>query len=60
MRGQTSRLSLKSAKEKSVEEILKSADPVSDAEALFFLSSLLSSHDKVLEAFLDSSHPPLE
>ena len=60
MRGQTSRLSLKSAKEKSAEEILKSADPVSDAEALFFLSSLLSSHDKVLEAFLDSSHTPQE
>lgn len=60
MRGQTSRLSLKSAKEKSREEILKSPDPVSDAEALFFLSSLLSSHDKVLEAFLDSSHTPEE
>lgn len=60
MKGQTSRLSLESVKKRSEAEILKSPDPVSSAQALFFLSSLLSSRHKVLEAFSDSSHTPEE
>lgn len=56
MKGQTSRLSLGIAKERLREEIIKDPDPLLVAQSLFLLSSLISSHEKVLEAFFDVSH----
>lgn len=56
MKGQASRLSLKIAKERLGEKIVKDSDPLLAGRSLFFLSSLISSHEKVLEAFLDVSH----
>ena len=58
--GQTSRLSLEKAKEGASREVFSAPGRVDDARALFTLSSLLSAHDKILEAFLDSSHSPSE
>ena len=60
LKGQTSRLSLKSAKEKSKETILEDPNPLLAAKSLFSLSSLISEHEKVLDAFLDASHTPEE
>lgn len=56
--GQTSRLSLKRAEKEAGQFALSGGAEASGA--LFALSSLLSSHDKILEAFLDSSHTPSE
>ena len=54
--GQTSRISLERAeKEAALGSFFNQAN-VDTALSLFALSSLIASHDKILEAFLDSSH----